>query len=74
MSDEKDEYELHCKLEYVNIERALPHNMQQPFNDLQNVVFSHQHELQMDNKETKRSLTILKSDCYELEEMVSLAT
>jgi hypothetical protein len=69
-----DEYELHCKLEDVNIERALPHNIQQPFNDLQDVVFSHQHELQMDNKETECSLTILKSDCYEFEEMVPLAT
>jgi hypothetical protein len=69
-----DEYELHCKLEDVNIERALPHNIQQPFNDLQDVVFSHQHELQMDNKETECSLTILKSDCYEFEELVPLAT
>ena len=34
-----DEYELHCKLEDVNIERSLPHNIQQPFNDLQDVVF-----------------------------------
>jgi hypothetical protein len=69
-----DEYELHCNLEDVNIERDLPHNIQQPFNDLQDVVFSHQHELQMDNKETERSLTILKSDCYEFEELVPLAT
>jgi hypothetical protein len=69
-----DEYELHYKLEDVNIERSLPHNMQQPFNDLQDVVFSHQHELQMDNKGTERSLTIFKSDCYEFEELVSLAT
>jgi hypothetical protein len=69
-----DEYELHCKLEDVNIERSLPHNIQQPFNDLQDVVFSHQHELQMDNKGTEYSLTILKYDCYELEELVSLAT
>jgi hypothetical protein len=69
-----DEYELHCKLEDVNIERAPPHNMPQPVNDLQDVVFSHQHELQMDYKETKHSLTILKSDCYEVEELVPLAT
>jgi hypothetical protein len=69
-----DEYELHCKLEDVNLERASPHNMPQPVNDLQDIVFSHQNELQMDYKETERSLSILKSDCYELEEMVSLAT
>jgi hypothetical protein len=69
-----DEYELHCKLEDVNLERASPHNMPQPINDLQDIVFSHQNELQMDYKETERSLSILKSDCHELEEMVSLAT
>jgi hypothetical protein len=69
-----DEYELHCKFEDVNLERASPHNMSQPVNDLQDIVFSHQNELQMDYKETERSLSILKSDCYELEEMVSLAT
>jgi hypothetical protein len=69
-----DEYELHCKLEDVNLERASPHNMSQPVNDLQDIVFSHQNELQMDYKETECSLSILKSDCYELEEMVSLAT
>jgi hypothetical protein len=69
-----DEYELHCKLEEVNLKRASPHNMPQPVNDLQGIVFSHQNELQMDYKETERSLSILKSDCHELEEMVSLAT
>ena len=69
-----DEYELHCKLEDVNIERDPPHNMSHPINDLQDVVFSHKHELQMDNKETKRSLTILKYDCYEFKELVPLAT
>ena len=37
-------------------------------------MFSHQHELQMDNKETECSLTILESDCYEFEELVPLAT
>jgi hypothetical protein len=69
-----DEYELHCKLEEVNLKRASPHNMPQPVNDFQGIVFSHQNELQMDYKETERSLSILKSDCHELEEMVSLAT
>jgi hypothetical protein len=69
-----DEYELHCKLEEVNLKRASPHNMPQPVNDLQGIVFSHQNELQMDYKETERSLSILKSDCHELEETVSLAT
>jgi hypothetical protein len=48
--------------------------MPQPFNDILDVVFSHQHELQMDNKKTECTLTILKSDCYEFEELVSLAT
>jgi hypothetical protein len=69
-----DEYELHSKLEDVNLERASPHDMSQPVNDLHDIVFSHQNELQMDYKETERSLSILKSDCYELEEMVSLVT
>jgi hypothetical protein len=37
-------------------------------------VLSHKNELEMDNKGAEHSLTIIKSDFYESEELVSLAT
>ena len=69
-----DEYELHHKAEYINRDRSLPHNMQQPFKYLQDDALSHQHELEMDYKGVECFSTIIKSDCCESEEMISLTT
>ena len=53
--DCRDEYQLHYKVEDVNREGYLPHNMQHPLNDLQYNVVSHQHELEMDNRGSEGS-------------------
>ena len=40
-----DEYELHYKFEDVNRDVSLPHNMWQPFKNLQDGALFNQHEL-----------------------------
>jgi len=69
-----DEYELHHKAEDVNRDGSLPHNMQQPFKNLQDDALFHQHELEMNYKGVEGFPTIIKSDCGESEELISLTT
>ena len=68
------EYELHNKVEYVNRDGSLPHNMQQPFKNLQDDAFFNQHELKMDYKGVECFPTFIKSDCGKSEELISLTT
>jgi hypothetical protein len=37
-------------------------------------MLSHDHELEMNSENLEGSLTIIKSDCYESEELISLDT
>ena len=69
-----DEYELHHKAEDVNRDRSLPHNMQQPFKNLQGDQLFNEHELEMDYKGVECSLTIIKYDYCESEELIYLTT
>ena len=69
-----DEYELHHNAEEVNRDGSLPHNMQQPFKNLQDDALFHQHELEMNYKGVECFPTIIKSDCCESEELISLTT
>jgi hypothetical protein len=65
---------LHDEIEVIDREEFLPHNLQQLSNDLQGDVFSHKHELEMDNEEAEGSPTIIISDFYKSEDLVSLDT
>jgi hypothetical protein len=69
-----EEYESHNEIEFIYREQFLPHNLQQLFNDLQDDMLSHDNELEMNIEEVEGSITIMKSDWYEYEELVSLAT
>ena len=69
-----DEYGLHHKIEDVNRDGSLPHNMQQPFKNIQHDALFNQHELEMDQKGVECFSTIIKSDCCESEELISLTT
>ena len=48
--------------------------MQQPFKNLQDDALFNQHELEMDYKGVECFSTIIKSDCCESEELISLTT
>ena len=67
-----DEYELHHKVEDVNRDGSLPHNMQHPFNDLQDDVLSHQHELERDNKGSEGSSINIIYDFHQSEEYAEI--
>ena len=69
-----DEYELHRKVEEVNRDGSLPHNMQHPFKNIQDDALFHQHELETNYKGVECFPTIIKSDCYESKELISLTT
>ena len=48
--------------------------MQQPFKSLQDDACFNQHELEMDNKGVECFSTIIKSNCCESKELISLTT
>ena len=65
-----NEYELHHNTEDVNRDGSLPHNMQQPFKNIQHDALFNQHELEMNYKGFEGFPTIIKSDCGESEELI----
>ena len=69
-----EEYELNKWIEVIYREYLLPHNVHQLSNDLQDDMLSHENELEMNSEEVEGSLTIIKSDCYEYEELIPLTT
>jgi hypothetical protein len=69
-----EEYELNNEIEVIDREEFLPHNIHHLSNDLQDDMLSHDNELEMNSEEVEGSLTIIKSDCYESEELIPLAT
>ena len=46
-----EEYELHDEIEDINKKEIVPHNLHQLSNDLQDDVYSHKLELELDNEE-----------------------
>ena len=65
---------MHDEIEVIYREEFLPHNLQQLSNDIQGDVFLHKHEVEMDSEEAEGSPTIIISDFYKSEDLVSLDT
>jgi hypothetical protein len=72
--DTSAEESYRSELQSYGKEELIPHNLHHFSNDLHEDVLSHQHKLEMDYKGDECLLTIIKSDCCESEELVSLTT
>ena len=69
-----EEYKLHSQGERVNREEYLPQELPHLSYDFHNEVLSHKHKLETNYKGVEGFPTIVKSDCGEYEELISLTT
>ena len=69
-----EEYKLHSQDEKVNREEYLPQELPHLSYDFHNKALSHKHKLEMNYKGVEGFPTIIKSDCGESEELISLTT
>ena len=57
----------------IDREEIVPHNLHQFSNPLQDDMFSHEHEIEMNNQEAESSQATIISDCYKYEYFIALA-
>jgi hypothetical protein len=69
-----EEYELHNEVEDIDREEFVSQNIHYLSYDLQEDVFSHKHELEIDSEEAEGSPTIIIYDFYKYEYLVPLDT
>jgi hypothetical protein len=68
-----EKYELHDEIGDIDREEIVPHNLHQFYNALQDDMFSHKHEIEMNNEEAESFPATIIFDCYKYEDLIALA-